>query len=224
MPAKRYLVADGTRVPSVTSILGHVDADPGGLLYWANQAGLDGLTLEEARSQPLGVGSIVHAAIEAELKGEKLSLEDVDPEMRKQIDLSISAWELWRQMTVSSNDELAKQVLASEVPYVSERYRFGGTLDAVLMVSGRRCLLDFKTANRFYPKDLAQVAAYGILWNEIHPQDPIEQYSLLRISKEDGSFSWHHREAAMSMDAPRSAFLIARELYELAKTLKRMVG
>ena len=40
----------GNRLPSVTTIIGRFK-ESGGLLYWANQQGLEGKTLDQARAE-----------------------------------------------------------------------------------------------------------------------------------------------------------------------------
>jgi hypothetical protein len=216
MPAIPYFTADRVRVPSVTTVIKHVDGDAEGLIRWAWKMGKEGVTLEQARAHAAGVGTIVHAAIEADLKGEEIDLSDVNSEMRKQVDAAMGAWKLWWDTAHVG------KILATEMSLVSEPLRYGGTLDAIMEVSGKRTLFDFKTGKGLYAKDLAQAAGYGILWNENNPDFQIERYSLLRLGKDDGAFSWVHMEP-ISMEPAFLSFRAALELYDLSKTLKKMV-
>ena len=212
-----YLAVDGVRVPSVTSIIRHVDADNEGLLRWAWKCGQQGITLEDARKTAANVGTIAHAAIEADIKGEPCDLSALDPETLAKVTSAVDAWRLW---CASSGYEGS---VASELSLVSELHRYGGTLDAVLSVRGERTLIDFKTGGALYGKELAQIAAYGALWNEHHPDHPIARYSLLRLDRDSAGFTWRHMHA-VSMEPAWTAFLRARELYDLSKTLKNIVG
>ena len=215
MAAHVYRLADKTRVPSVSTIIKFIETDHEGLLYWAWQLGADGLTLEEGRQPAADVGTIAHAAVEADLGGHPIDLSEVAEAVRKQVDACLDAWRLWRA-------SVGCKVIASEVSMVSEALRFGGRADHVLVVQDKRVLLDLKTGARLYPKELLQIAGYGLLWNERHPELPIEQYSLLRLGKEDGAFTWHHRPAE-SMGPVFAAFVACRGMYDLAKAVQRMI-
>ena len=103
---------------------------------------------------------------------------------------------------------------------VSERLRVGGTCDLVAMIGGRRTLLDLKTGKRLYPRELVQIAAYGMLWEELHPDAPIERYSLLRLGKEDAAFTWRDGSAE-EMTAARDAFELAVRMHGTMKRLGR---
>jgi hypothetical protein len=73
----------------------------------------------------------------------------------------------------------------TEVSLASERYAFGGTLDAVGMIGNELILLDWKCANAVYADYLYQLAAYGLLWNENYPDHPpVGGFHLCRFAKE----------------------------------------
>lgn len=215
-PALGYYTKDRQRVPSVSSIIKHVESDNEGLLRWAWKLGSEGVNLEEARQAAAGIGTIVHAAIEGDLKGTPVDLSKLEGDAAKQVGQCMDAWYAWKEQSGLID------VLAAEFSGVSETLRYGGTSDGILQLK-KRTLIDFKTGNRLYPKDLVQVAAYGMLWNELNPDLPIESYTLLRLGKEDGAFTWKHQDA-LGMEPARGAFLRARELYDYERSLKKMVA
>lgn len=212
MPRKPYIAADGGRLPGCTTLTGHLDGSPEGLLSWANKGGLEGKTLAQLRGAA-DVGTWVHEAIEADLRGVEYGwpTEATGPQI-KHCDAAFSAWLRWREQN-------KPEVLSTELSLVSERHRFGGTLDAVLRINGRVCLVDFKTG-KLYPKHLAQVAGYGILWLE-NKGAALDEYHLLRLGKEDGALHWSSWVDAV-FEPPREAFLAARRAYECAHALKKM--
>ena len=57
MPPVIYKDHRGNRLPSVTTIIGRFK-ESGGLLYWANQQGLEGKTLDQARAEVTTPGAI----------------------------------------------------------------------------------------------------------------------------------------------------------------------
>lgn len=238
MPRVIYKNKGGVRLPSVTGVIKHVDADPGGLMHWAWQLGMEGISMDEARDEAAGVGKVVHACIEAELKGETVSIATVPVAMRAQVEEALGVWATWKAQagfdavacaacggayeTVPSHECCAARAPAVELQGVSESFQVGGTLDAVLIQRGKRLLFDFKTGNALYTKDLVQVAAYGLIWDELHPVASIDQYSLLRIAKDGCGFTWKHLDG-LSMDPARGAFRHAREIYDYARVLAMMV-
>lgn len=214
-----YKTADGKRVPSVTSVIKHVEGDPGGLMHWAWNLGDQGITLDDARQDAANIGKIVHACIEAELKGEEVTLGSIiEPEVRAAVEASLSAWRLWKESVGQF-----ERVLCCEVPLVSERHRIGGTMDSLLISKGKRCLFDYKTGNGLHGKDVVQVAAYGEIWNELHPDEQVELYCLLRLPKDGTGFTWKLLTAE-ALEPARQAFIHARALYDLAKVVGKMVA
>ena len=160
-----YADIDGRRqrVPSVTSIMSKGLAwNKDGLLWWANQAGLEGLTLDDARKKATDVGSIVHSMLEADVRGlPQPDLGALPEDMRTQCNTSFEAWTRWK-------DRYQFTVIAAEHSLVSNEWGFGGTFDLAFM-DKRRSLLDFKTSKAYYPDMAVQIAAYGRLWDEHNP-------------------------------------------------------
>jgi hypothetical protein len=200
------------RMPGVTTVLNQLGWGRDGLLYWANSQGLEGLTLEDARQTPLGVGNVVHAMIEADLH--KLPHPDIRKLDKPDQEMAVNAFAAWQDW--AARNELTPVKVEHEL--ISKAYDYAGTIDAVT-IQGARSLIDFKTANALYSKDLVQIAAYGRLWEEHHPDEPIERYHLLRLSKRDGSFhhsSWPARATAI----PWQVFLRCLDLNRFEKQLK----
>jgi len=216
MPTPRagYFLADGTKVPSVTTILSRFK-ESGALITWAYKRGKDGLDLYESRDRAADIGTLAHAMVEYRLTGK--SVEDALlralPEHRDKARIAYAAFEEWmRQSNVGP--------ISAEVSMVSEQHKFGGTPDLVLrMPNGKLALGDVKTSNAVYRDYLVQVAAYGLLWNENHPDDPItEGYHIMRFSKEAPDFE--HRYFAELVEAAE-LFLVLRTAYGMDLQLKK---
>lgn len=243
MPTQKagYFTKDGTRVPSVTTILGRYK-ESGALLHWAAgqsveyvkrellkipTSGLDDPAVprsellklcEQAkhayrtvRDDAADAGTMAHDAVERCIKGEEISdsffpLNDVGAKART----SFLAFMQWANQT-------QLKVTHTEVALVSEKYRFGGTLDAMMIRQHRSCG-DWKTSNSVYGEYLCQVAAYGILWDENYPDDPITGgYHLLRFDKIYGDFHAHYWA---ELETAKRSFLLMRELYANDAELK----
>jgi len=212
-----YRTTDGKRVPSVTTIIKQIGWGGEGLIYWANQQGLENKTLEEARERVTGPGTVAHAMIEAAQHGLDLDTGKVDKDVLAEAKRSFYNWHAW-------DDAHVKDRLSVEGAIVSDTLLFGGTHDLIYVShQGEVCMLDFKTGNGVYPDHVVQIAGYGMLWNESHPDRQIQRYEVLRIHKDNAAMGWHSI-AAESMGDPVNAFLLARRLYDLAKPIKRLVS
>lgn len=210
MPTHQYRSKSGARVPSVTTILSRFK-ESGGLIHWSWQLGIQGIDYRDVRDAAATAGTAVHLMVECDIRGKDFDRAQYAPEILEKADTAFTAYKEWRQQT-------HLQPVATEVALVSEKYQFGGCLDAML-VQGRLSLGDWKASAALYADYLIQIAAYGILWEENHPDQPITGgYHLLRFSKVEGDFS-HHFYA--NLDEAKRAFILMRELYDLSATLKK---
>jgi hypothetical protein len=210
----RYKLADGTAVPSVTTVVKQLGGSAEGLIRWAHRLGLDGKDLDEARQTAMSIGTVAHAMIEAHLGKEPLDTAHVPIDILEGAKRAFDMFVEWAELTRYT-------VVAKETPLVSETHRFGGRFDCVL-VQGRRVLADWKTSTGIYTEHLVQVAAYGALWNENRPGEPIEGYILLRLGKDQPLFDHHYRPAnGEAMEDAWKAFLHCRALHDLSTRLKK---
>lgn len=208
-----YKNKSGKRVPSVTTILSRFK-DSGGLLYWANQAGLDGKTLDEARAPAATAGTMAHDLVEAHINGRDIPSLEGDKDVIEKAQAAFATYKVWERNT-------KLEIRHTEVALVSNEHDFGGRLDAVGVMDGKLVLIDWKTSNSVYADYTLQCAAYGILWNENYPDHPITGgYHLCRFAKEMGDFAHHFYG---SLDDEAAAFLLMRDLYSRIKPIEKRV-
>lgn len=208
---KGYRLSDGSRVPGVTTITGRFK-DGAALIAWAHRCGLDGIDINRVRDDAADAGKMGHQWIEDTIHDRELTeFPLASDDMMEKAGRALMAFKDWR----SRNDV---EFLETELPLVSEQYRFGGTLDALARIGGRLRLVDFKTGNRVYPEHLAQLGGYSILLAE-HGR-AIEGADLLRLDKEHGSFA-HHEWPLSVLQIGEQAFFHMRELYDLDLKLKK---
>jgi hypothetical protein len=112
--------------------------------------------------------------------------DNLPPESVDKAENALLAFYQWR-------DAFQLTVLETEVALVSQEYGYGGTIDYVAEVNGARVIVDLKTSGGIYGDMWVQLAAYGELWKENHPDDPIAGYYILRIDKETGGFDNSYR-------------------------------
>ena len=217
-PEGGYKLADGTKVPGVTTIISRFK-ESGALIHWAWSIGIKGEDYRKVRDTAAGIGTVVHDMIENWLRGPPVAVPQsylvLDPESASKADQSFKNFVSWWESSVSL-------VIGQEQSLVSEYLKYGGTIDVVAMVNQKRTILDWKTSNAVYTEHLIQLAAYRRLWNENFPDTPINGgVHLLRFAKEHGDFT-HHYFADVT-DAER-AFVLMRELYNLDKSLKKRIA
>lgn len=225
-----YKLADGTKVPSVTTIL--KIKDPGALLLWAYKTGrAHGVLDGQGKDAPAGlyegndalaIGTCVHEMCEAFVKGadpmahlEKVMQNAKTSEpaaFRAQVVSAYSGFEFWVKGT-------QLEIIDCEVPVLSEAHRYGGTLDFIGRLNGKLVLGDFKTSGAVYPEYLMQVAAYAKAYEETSGNKIDGGYHVLRFSKENGDFG-HHFYPSLDDDA-WPAFLHLRALHDLNEKLKK---
>lgn len=226
MPTQPYYVEiDGKkkRVPGTTTVISNVSlGSKEGLLVWANRLGQQGIDHRDARNKAADDGTCAHDMVEAFVKGNTFDADKYPPDV---VDRATPAFEAFRAWLKNSRLVPYK----SEIPLVSERYRYGGTIDLVFTdEDGRIVLGDLKTG-KLRDNHLLQLAAYSNLWEENFPDEPVTGgyyiLSVIRGSDDDNPdmpvmFHNHHWS---NLDLPWKMFLKCRELYEDHKILRKMV-
>jgi hypothetical protein len=225
-PRNGYWSKDGQRLPSVTTILGRFK-DSGALIKWAYSTGRDHGRLEaqghivpaslyEVSGKAADIGTAAHAMVEAYIKGNDPSLceelaslgDDSKAKARNAFETYLS----WASMS-------KLEVLEQEVYLISQEYRYGGTPDAIGLVNGELCLVDWKTSNSVYGDYLLQLAAYRQLWEENHPNKLLAGgFHLCRFSKDFGDFSHHYYK---ELDGAWEMFKHLRAAYDLDKIISK---
>jgi hypothetical protein len=213
MATQPYKDSSGRRIPSVTTVISRFK-ESGGLLYWANQQGLEGKTLDDARHEATTPGTIGHQMVEAHIHGRAYHVDEGPNDLLEKARAAFAAYIAWEQMTAISFRH-------TEVPLTSGKHRFGGTLDAIGLIGNELVLCDWKCANAVYADYLYQLAAYKILWEENYPEHLIAGgFHLCRFSKEQGDFSHHFFP---SLDEEAETFLLMRSLYDRVKRTDKRV-
>lgn len=169
-----YKTADGKRVPGATTVTGLLNKPH--LIRWANNLGLEGIDSSKYTDEAAAVGTLAHALIQAHLQGDKVNTDLFSP---IQVDLAENA--------VLSFYEWASrhkiEPIICEIPMVSEKRRYGGTVDCYCMLDGKPTLLDFKTGKAIYDEYFVQTSAYKELLLE-HGH-PVEEIKILRVGRDE---------------------------------------
>ena len=198
-----YRLADGTRVPGVTTITHLLDKP--GLVQWAYKLGREGRDYRQVRDEAAEKGKAVHAWIEKALVTKTVDASTADPAWRPAAD----AFAFWLRGTDIEIDR-------TEVPLVSEAYRFGGTIDALTKAG---VVVDWKSGNRIYAEHVVQVAAYSVLANDEHGRMKTDHAHILRVDKDTGGFA-HIYLPEQGLAEGWAMFRLLRELYDQIKKVE----
>lgn len=212
----------GDNIARVSDVLDCWGEPGDGLTDWA--AGL-GYSWKQVRQHAADVGTHTHTVIETLLRG--VGVQDYDaahaaayaaveaaqaiPEsMAAEVKIACAAFGQWCEGKVIEPEHLEETIV--------DRVRgFGGTCDFKGLVNGKRCLLDWKTSKRTYPRHKVQIAAYAMLHELEHPDEPIEFFGVLRLDKRLGVAEDHWWR---DLSVERKMFDVLLEVHRVGKMVK----
>ncbi len=180
-PHQRYHLANGDRIPGVTTILDIINKPA--LVPWGNKLGFQGINSTERLNYLADAGTLAHALIAQRLGGDVADYAGYAPDQVCMAERALSGFYAWSEGKALEAHELERSL-------TSERYRYGGTLDALLVVGGRPVLVDFKTSSRIYDDHLFQLAAYHQLLTE--NAYTVDGAMVLRLSRDEAG-EWSER-------------------------------
>ena len=221
-PKQGYHLADGSECPGTTTITSRYD-EKEGLIFWAyekgKKAGLAGLSKARLydKTEEADIGTHVHAMVLEDLHGR--ALPSFPPAFTFQMQLAAN------NSFTNYKEQLARRkafFMPLEIQLVSQKYRYGGTPDAVEEFDGIVDGCDWKSGKDVYLGYLVQGGAYRNLWNENHPDMPMRGFRIYIFKKDTGAFSEHYY-GPETMDVAFELFVKWREAWEIDKKLKRLV-
>lgn len=227
-PTSGYHLADGTRCPGVTSC----EPSQPGLIWWAGStgydagyedglAGADRRTWPEVRQATAGkaadAGTLAHLLFERYLRGVNeppMELEEADADVRAAAENSYDNARGWLEHSGLHVEPLERWL-------VSERYRYGGTPDAVLVSpDGSAHVGDWKSGG-VYTSSVVQVSAYRQLLREAGAGHKTSGAHIVRFPREGGGYTHRFLDAA-TLDKAWELFLLWRRGYDLTRELDRV--
>ena len=179
---QRYRNASQIIVPGVTTVIGLL-AKPA-LVGWAWRLGMAGEDMNKVKDLAADIGTATHYLIECFLTGQEPELDHFTAFTLREAHTLFNTFKRWH-----GRQEV--ETLASEIQLVSEAWQFGGTIDWVAKLWGEVTLLDFKTSTGVYAEAQIQMAAYWQMWNETHPDLPIERVVIIHLDKKTHQLTPH---------------------------------
>lgn len=217
-PVEGYFL-NGTRIPSVTTILSNLGWNRDALVRWAYGQGMKGVDLY-AKTEAQ-IGTLAHQLIEDSIHDRPSVIPEwATEDMLAKAYQAQSAFDEWRE---DSNIK----IVGTELRMIHPGLRVGGTLDFLALRRGDRVLLpDLKTSNGTYEDHIIQVAAYALLLEGYLPlwdggPCQVDSVAVLRCDKETGSFS-HKQIPRRELEPAFNAFLRARALHDDRAAVKKL--
>jgi hypothetical protein len=176
---------------------------------------------EEERKRAADIGSTVHAYAEQFGQCQILGTEPpcIPDDAVSEVIMGMKAFTDW---VVKVNPKF----VATEQIVCSRRHGYVGIADAVIEVSGKKYLVDYKTSSGIYPEAYLQTAAYQAAWEEQMSEKMAGRF-ILRFAKDDGTL---HERQIMSRDkyvrdfgAFKSLLAAKRSLVKLEADIKATV-
>ena len=205
-----YKNAAGVRLPGVTTLAGLRDKPA--LAPAANKLGLQGIDSVAHWKDLAAIGKATHAMILADLKNEKFDAKDYTP---RQIDRAENGYLKWLEWAKGHKLE----PILIEVPLVSEKHQWGGTMDYYGRVDGRLELDDYKTGSGIYDEYWFQIAGYdAILAEHGHP---VEARRILNIGRDETEEFREEVRVGRAKDDEIWWLVCQREIWAVEKRLRK---
>ena len=205
---RRYYLQDKSLAVGVTTVLSILSKPA--LLKWSNNLGLSGIDVNKFVDDKAAQGTLAHLLIEDYLKKTKRDyLEDFTKNQLEQAKNAFNKFLEWEKDKVI-------EIMESELALVSEKHRYGGTIDLYCTINGRSTVMDIKTSKAVYSEHKTQVCAYAELLKENGFK--VDEVRILRIGRDDGE-GFEEIQVAFP-DLHWNKFLHCLYIYDVNKKLK----
>lgn len=144
-----YYWVDGEYYPGVTSIIEAGAPTPYALKKWFKETTLE--EQDEKSKTSLAFGSLIHDVAQKLLSGVEINLETDYPQLRaKKHIVALANW----------LNDVKPTIIDTEQTVASKKYKYAGTLDALVKIGGKTFIVDFKTSAGIYESYHLQLSAY----------------------------------------------------------------
>lgn len=222
MPTTQYKLSSGQEIPSVTTVIDkNLGWNKDVLTRWAYKQGKQGKELYETLETAGMIGTLAHYMAECHIKGlpaDEAYIKTFEKDTIHAAKIAYRSFIRWFDGTDFSP-------LAVEEHMVSERHGFGGTPDCVAYLNGELSIFDIKTSAGIYPDHLIQICGgYSLLWEELHPDAPIQRFDIAQFGKYLKTFTHFSVEADDIKHSAQGIFLHLLGIWKLRKKVESVLG
>lgn len=208
---QKYYLKDGSLVVGVTTILGQL-AKPQ-LVHWAYSLAMEGKKYWEITNTAKNIGTIAHYLIECKLKNIKTDSSTLKDYTMNEIQTAYLSYDNFLKWIKTHNIKM----IATELRIVSEKYRYGGTIDFIAEIDGVLSLIDLKSGSGVYDDMKIQLSAYKQLYVEKYKKE-IDTCYIIHIPHEKDKNFVEYRYNNLSNEFWQFYHLL--KFYQLKKDLK----
>ena len=181
----KYVLADGTRAPSVTTIINqNLGWNKNVLMNWAKRQTMIGKDADAVLKEAADIGTLLHLLIEGHQRGFDVDTGDFTRNQTEKALVSFGGYLEWVE-------KVQFKALASETVVVDEEQRVAGTIDCVGKVGDDLVVIDWKTSKYLYKEHKIQVAKYINLLERAKEGRHFAYGMVLRFDKEEVKFHQH---------------------------------
>jgi len=203
-----YKTADGQRVAGCTTVVGLLSKPQ--LVNWANRLGLEGIDVTKYTDDLANVGTLAHELVLAHFTGNKVNTDDYtknEIDRAENATISFLEWSKDKKITPIINEQ----------PFVSEKLKFGGTIDLYAEVNGEKQLIDFKTGSGIYDDYFYQLGGYALLLEEVGYK--IDKAVIVRIGRDETE--GFETKSVADLSVHKDIFKNLLNVYQLKKKINR---
>ena len=181
----KYVLADGTRAPSVTTIISqNLGWNKNVLMNWAKRQTMIGKDADAVLKEAADIGTLLHLLIEGHQRGFDVDTGDFTRNQTEKALVCFGGYLEWVE-------KVQFKALASETVVVDEEQRVAGTIDCVGKVGDDLVVIDWKTSKYLYKEHKIQVAKYINLLERAKKGRHFAYGMVLRFDKEEVKFHQH---------------------------------
>jgi hypothetical protein len=169
-----YTLSNGEIVPSVTTVIGLLNKPQ--LIEWAWKMGINGQDIHRIKDKTAEAGTLAHQMILDFLKLQKTDTSGYSKDIIDLAENSFLSFLEWQKYKII-------EPILVEASLVSEKYKYGGTLDFYGRLDGILTLVDWKTGSGIYDTYVYQLSAYRNLLIENGYTNP-ERVMVVRINRD----------------------------------------
>lgn len=202
---------ENRQVPGITTITKFLsEVDP--IAIWSNNLGLANINMVEYRRELAVIGTAWHEMIECQLMNKTF---DKSEYTERQLTIA----NRMHGKFISWSDKHVIEPVAMEIPLVSFEHNYGGTGDYYGYIDGKMTYMDFKSTDTIKMEHHVQAVACSKLWNDHHPDKPIEVISIFKATRSiDMSYEYVH---VGSIDKKWNLFLTLLSVHEQVNSIKK---
>lgn len=171
LDSRWYFHESGEWFPSATTIL---EAYPKGAGYydWLKRLGYQA---DDVRDTAADSGSVVHKLTELYDNGEEVSCINEGGRA-----YNLSEWAMFERY-VDFCERFTPEIIHNELSISSPALKFGGTLDRIMVLDGKKILVDLKTGSSIFNHYWLQLAAYQKLYEEVY-KEQLDGFAILWLA------------------------------------------